>query len=252
MDYNKYAKFVDAIVQPTHRTAMNLHRITIGFLLLPFLAMPLHADVRLPGFYSNHMVLQQEMTLRFWGWAAEGEVVTVTLGQHVASAKAGSDGTWNVELPAMEGSNDSYVLRFEGKNKIELRDVMIGEVWLCSGQSNMEWTVRASTNAAEEIAAANYPGIRHMKVAHRPSTVPIDDVDSEWQICSPETAGNFTACGYFMARKLHQELNVPHWPGQFVMGRHSSRAVDAARRIQTGPSSRRNLPVGHRSDSWDR
>ncbi|MCA9215376.1 MAG: 9-O-acetylesterase [Planctomycetales bacterium] len=167
------------------------------------------ADIRLPGFYGDHMVLQQQKPIVLWGWADSGENVKVTLGESSRSAQADADGKWRVELPAMTASNDSYVLRFQASNTVELRDVVVGEVWLCSGQSNMEWSVRASTNAADEIAAARYPLIRHMKVAHRPSTTPIDDVDSEWQQCSPDTVGNFTACGYFMARELHKQLNVP-------------------------------------------
>ena len=160
-------------------------------------------------FFDDHMVLQQQTELRVWGWADPDEEVTITLGENQGAAKADGEGKWSVNLPAMAASNDSYVLRVEGNNSIELHDVLIGEVWLCSGQSNMEWPVRASTNPQEEIAAAHYPRIRHMKVAHRPSTTPLDDVESKWQICSPETAGDFTACGYFMARRLHQVLNVP-------------------------------------------
>ncbi|MEQ9410082.1 MAG: sialate O-acetylesterase [Fuerstiella sp.] len=180
--------------------------LSIACLLTPGSAS---ADVRLPGFYTDHMVLQQQMPIRLRGWADAGEAVTVTLADHSAKAVTGEDGTWQVELPAMQAGYQAYVLRVQGANSIELNDILIGEVWLCSGQSNMEWVVRSSTNADAEIAAADYPAIRHVKIAHRPSTVPRDDVEAVWQICSPETVGNFTACGYFMARRLHAELNVP-------------------------------------------
>ncbi|MEL6107553.1 MAG: sialate O-acetylesterase, partial [Planctomycetota bacterium] len=167
------------------------------------------ADVRLPGFFGDHMVLQQQKPIRVWGWAEEGESVTVTVGEKTANAKAATDGKWSVELPALDASYEPLELIVEGKNRIELKDVLIGEVWLCSGQSNMEWPVRASRDAAQEIASANHPMIRHIKIARRPSTTPIDDVETDWQLCSPETVGAFTACGYFMARELQQEIDVP-------------------------------------------
>ncbi|MEO1524423.1 MAG: sialate O-acetylesterase [Planctomycetota bacterium] len=173
------------------------------------LCRPVHADVRLPGFFGDHMVLQQQMPIRVWGWADKGESVTVTIGDRSATATPGANGKWMAELPEMKASKQSHALIVEGKNRLELKDVLIGEVWLCSGQSNMEWSVRASRNAAEEIAAADHPLIRHIKVARRPSTEPLDDITSEWQVCSPETAGAFTACGYFMARELQQQLDVP-------------------------------------------
>ncbi len=167
------------------------------------------AEVRLPGFFGDHMVFQQEMPLRIWGWADAGEMVKVSLGQHQATTTADASRKWIVELPAIKGGMDPLVLRVSGTNEIELSDVLIGEVWLCSGQSNMEWTVRSSTNAAQEIASAHHPLIRHMKVAHRPSMVPLDDIESQWQVCTPEVVGDFTACGYFMARHLRQQVDVP-------------------------------------------
>ncbi|MFO1004124.1 MAG: sialate O-acetylesterase, partial [Planctomycetaceae bacterium] len=100
-------------------------------------------------------------------------------------------------------------IKVQGKNTVEISDVLVGEVWLCSGQSNMEWPVSACVNAQEEVAAAQYPLIRHIKVPLVPSTVPLDNFQSAWRVCSPETAGSFTACGYFMARKLHKELDIP-------------------------------------------
>ncbi len=179
-------------------------------LLLPLLLISIScAEVRLPGFYGNHMVLQQGTPLRIWGWADKGESVTVAIAGNEKSTTANEEGRWQVELPALSASNKAHSLKVTGTNTVELTDILIGEVWLCSGQSNMEWTVARSTNSKQEIADANYPRIRHMKVAHRPSTVPLDDVDSEWQICSPDTVANFTACGYFMARKLQKELDVP-------------------------------------------
>ena len=186
-------------------------RLAWTFVLLTvlFATSSAWADIRLPGFFSDHMVFQQQQPIKIWGWAESGEQVKVQLGKESVQTKAGDDGRWVVELPAMKASNDATTLTVVGKNRLELKDVLIGEVWLCSGQSNMEWTVRSSSNAKEEIANANHPLIRHAKMAHRPSMVPLDDIKSQWQVCSPETAANFTACGYFMARELQKELNVP-------------------------------------------
>ena len=168
-----------------------------------------HADVQLPSVFSEHMVLQQQQKIRIWGWADAGEAVSVAIGSNTASAKADDSGRWQVDLASMTGSNTPVTISVKGNNTVEIKDVLIGEVWLCSGQSNMEWTVASSTNAQEEIAAAKYPMIRHIKVPLVQSTVPLDNFNSSWQVCSPETVGGFTACGYFMARKLHQELDVP-------------------------------------------
>ncbi|MEO9931465.1 sialate O-acetylesterase [Rhodopirellula bahusiensis] len=166
-------------------------------------------DVKLPGFFTDHMVLQQGKPIRVWGWADPSEKVQVTIGDDQAATQANQDGNWLVELPARSASSDAVEIKVTGNNELQLKDILIGEVWLCSGQSNMEWRVQSSVNAAEEIASADYPQIRHMKVPRVPSPMAVDDVPAPWQVCSPETAGQFTAAGYFMARRLHKELNVP-------------------------------------------
>lgn len=178
-------------------------------LLIHFPQTSAFADVRLPGFFGNHMVMQRNVDLRIWGWCDPGELVHVNLNGSQSSTKGTSEGTWRVTLPPMKASSQPLTLRVEGKNKIEITDVLVGEVWLCSGQSNMEWTVAASTNATAEIAAADFPMIRHLKIEHRPSTIPLDDVAAPWTVCSPTVAGSYTAAGYFMARELHKQLGVP-------------------------------------------
>ncbi|MCC9605815.1 9-O-acetylesterase [Blastopirellula sp. JC732] len=178
--------------------------------LVAFSATPAAAEIRLPGFFGDHMVLQQEMPLPVWGWADPGQQVTVTLGGNKATATADAKGNWKVELPAMKaGGGPQKLTATSGDQTVTLSDILLGEVWLCSGQSNMEWTVQSSTNAGAEIAAANYPEIRQIKFNHLTSAAPQNDVSGTWQICSPQTAGGFTACGYFMARTLYKELNVP-------------------------------------------
>ncbi|MAI71086.1 MAG: 9-O-acetylesterase [Rhodopirellula sp.] len=182
---------------------------TLVILVLSSLQQAVQAEVRLPGFFGDHMVMQRDVELRIWGWCDAGEEVTVTLNGKEATTRGTSDGTWKVILPAMEANSKPRTLQVKGNNVINLNDILIGEVWLCSGQSNMEWTVAASTNRDAEIAAADFPMIRHLKIAHRPSTVPLEDVSAPWTVCSPAVAGTYTAAGYFMAKNLHQELGVP-------------------------------------------
>lgn len=184
--------------------------------LLPFFAALIMspsssvlADVRLPGYYSDHMVLQRDMPLRIRGSADPGEGVSVSFNGETATAQADDAGAWQVELPKMSANKEPQPLTVKGNNTIEFSDILIGEVWLCSGQSNMQWSVRASSNADEEIAAANYPLIRHVAFTRRPSPVPLPDISAEWQVCSPDTVAGFTAVGYFMGRTLHKELDVP-------------------------------------------
>ena len=168
------------------------------------------AEVKLPSVIGNHMVLQQGEPVPIWGTAVPGEEVSVAFGSAKASTKAGADGKWRVNLPSMKANSKGVKMVVKGSNEIVLEDVLVGEVWLCSGQSNMEWTVARSANAKEEIAAANYPLIRHIKVPHRPSAKPESDVNTGgWQVASPQTARNFTAVGYYFGRELLNELGVP-------------------------------------------
>ena len=201
----------DDLDSPTNGNNMLYRSLVSTFFLLSFLSVcdSLVADVRLPAIFSDHMVFQQKQILRIWGWAEKGEKVAVALADQDVSAEADALGRWHVMLPPMTANKNPQKLIVKGKNTIEIQDVLIGEVWLCSGQSNMEWPVAACTNSQQEIASANYPMIRHIKVPLRQSTQPLDQFESSWQVCSPETTGGFTACGYFMARKLHQDLDVP-------------------------------------------
>ncbi|MCE5240991.1 sialate O-acetylesterase [bacterium] len=168
-----------------------------------------HADVRLPHIFGSHMVLQRDIAIPVWGWADQGEAVRVQLGDKAAvTATPGEGGKWVAKLPA-QPAGGPFTLTVSGKNQVVLEDVLIGEVWLCSGQSNMQWTVSASNNATEEIANANHPQLRHIAVPRVPSGYPAADFDGAWQVCTPEVAGSFTAAGYFFGRYLLQELKVP-------------------------------------------
>ncbi|GAB4013819.1 sialate O-acetylesterase [Spirosoma migulaei] len=167
------------------------------------------ADVRLPNVFGSHMVLQRRKPVPVWGWADPGEKVTVTVNAQVKTAKAGKDGKWQITLDPMEAGGPYQFVVKGKKNTLTLDDVLTGEVWICSGQSNMEWSLNAAANAKTEIPTANYPNIRQLQVRKAVSLTPKDDILGNWSVCTPETAPQFTAVGYFFAKQLQQELNVP-------------------------------------------
>ncbi len=171
------------------------------------------AEVRLPHIFGDHMVLQRDAPLPVWGWADPGEEVSVTLGQETQRAKADPGGAWRVTL-APKPAGGPHELRVEGRNRITLRDVLVGEVWLCSGQSNMEMGVTLVKDGATEAAAASDPQLRLFMVPNRPAGQPLSDVDASWQVCTPQSIaaggwGGFSAVGYFFGRELRRELGVP-------------------------------------------
>jgi sialate O-acetylesterase len=172
------------------------------------------ADVRPNPLFADHAVLQQGMKVPVWGTAAAGEKVTVEFDGQSVSTTAGSDGKWIVRLAPLK-LGAPRTLTISGKNRIVLNNVQVGEVWVCSGQSNMERQLglRAGqqpiTGWEKEVAAAKYPDIRHFGVAQKQSLTPLQTVKGEWAVCSPETVINFTAVGYFFGRDLFQARHVP-------------------------------------------
>jgi len=168
------------------------------------------ADVKLASIFGDSMVLQRDLPVPVWGWADAGEEVTVTLGDQSKKVTADADGRWQVKLDPLKANGEGQMLKVSGKNTIELKDVLIGEVWICSGQSNMEWPLQSTINANEEVAAASHPQIRLFNVpGHLTSPVAKDTCPGNWQICEPNTAGGFSAVGYFFGRRLQDELKVP-------------------------------------------
>jgi sialate O-acetylesterase len=167
-------------------------------------------DVSLATIFGDHMVLQRGHPAAIWGTAAVGEKITVTYAGQSASTTANAGGKWLVHLPALQPDNPGELV-VTGQNTIRLRGVVVGDVWFCAGQSNMRRTVGESMNAPEEIAAANHPDIRHFDVRTTVKDSPADDVQSTggWQVCTPNTAGAFTAAGYFFARDLAPKIGVP-------------------------------------------
>ncbi|MDQ6477279.1 sialate O-acetylesterase [Dyadobacter sp. LHD-138] len=186
-----------------------------SFIFLLFLSFQALAEVRLPKIFSSNMVLQRRKPVPVWGWADAGEKITLQLSMggktaQIKTGKAGQDGKWMLRLDALEAGGP-YELKVGGKKKsITFTDVLIGEVWICSGQSNMEWPLSLTNNAEEEIRNANYPEIRHFEVPKDMSLSPLEDIKAgDWKVTSPENAPRFTAVGYFYARELYNKLKIP-------------------------------------------
>lgn len=168
------------------------------------------AEVTLAPLFTDRAVLQRDKVVPIWGRADVGEKVTVTFAGQKKEATPAPDGRWLVQLDPLVANGQGADLSVAGKNTIILRDVVVGEVWLCSGQSNMEWPVSRAADAAREIAAANFPLIRHVRIEHVVAETPAESVPtSGWLAATPETVGGFTAVGYFFARDLLQKLGVP-------------------------------------------
>lgn len=177
-------------------------------LLLAALASPAPADVKLPALVGDHMVLQRDAELPIWGWADPGEKVTVAIDGQTQSATADKSGKWMVRLDKLATSKP-LTMKITGNNTLEIKDILVGEVWVCSGQSNMQWSVSQANNAAEEIAAAKFPEIRLISVPRVGTQETQTDFEGSWAACSPETVGSFSAVGYYFGRTLFQELKVP-------------------------------------------
>ena len=190
------------------------------------------ANVKLPAVLSDRMVVQQGAPVRIWGSADPGEAVTVSFHGRKAAAKADSAGKWKLSLKPVKPGGP-YEMTVSGQNTIVLKDVLVGEVWIGSGQSNMVLSVARSKDPEQEIAAANFPRIRLFKVKLAVAEAPAEDVEGSWQICTPETVRDFSAIGYFFSRDIQQDRHVPvgfiqsAWGGTPAEAWTSRRAMDA-------------------------
>jgi sialate O-acetylesterase len=197
---------------------MKKSRIFVYFLFF-VLVSPLSAEPVLPHLFSDHMVIQRETEIRIWGRADPGEGISVSLRNETGQTTADADGRWKITLPAMRAGGP-FTLTVQGKKRIVFRDVMLGEVWVASGQSNMTYALSGATGGEKEILHAIYPGIRFFtvprKIAIEPQT---DTLPAAWEVCSPGTSKSFSAVSYYFARDLHKALGVPigvilsAWPG---------------------------------------
>ncbi len=187
-----------------------------SLLLAALAGVAARADVKLASPFTDHMVLQRELPVPVWGWADAGEKITVRFAGQSVSATAGADGNWRVDLTALTTSAESRDFVVAGKNTLTLHDVLVGEVWLGSGQSNMVFVVSKARgrpygliNEEQEIAAANYPTIRMFTAKDTKSYEPQATVTGAWQVCNPENVPGFSAVGYLFSRELQKEIKVP-------------------------------------------
>jgi sialate O-acetylesterase len=189
--------------------AATVYAVGLIACLFTAIAAPARADVSLNNMFGDHMVLQQGIKNKVWGKADPGETVTVTLGGQSHTATAGADGMWHVFLDPVQEYGGPHTLTVKGKNTITFSDVLIGEVWVCAGQSNMQWGINSTNDADLEKAAAKFPNIRLISVPQVGTQEPQWNFNGKWAACSPETVGNFSAVGYLFGRQLHQTLGVP-------------------------------------------
>lgn len=191
---------------------MKLTRITGMAIGLSLLVAGVQAQISLPSVFTDHMVLQQKSDVPVWGWGVASGTIKVVGSwalKDTATTVVRSDGTWETTLKTTEAGGP-YTLSILGNGSCELKDVMLGEVWLCSGQSNMEWTPMSNIdNRDEEIAAANHPDIRFFHIPKRGATTPQNNCEASWAACTPDVMKNTSAVAYFFGRNLQKDLNVP-------------------------------------------
>lgn len=185
--------------------------VFLAALMAIFVNPRIQANVTLPAVFSDHMVLQQNSKPKLWGWGRPMEKISVTTSWSTDTIKTEVDPrcNWSVQLPT-PAAGGPYTITIQGYNRVVLSDVLIGEVWLLAGQSNMEWNARLGfNNAEEEVSKANHPNIRFFTVTHRTANEKQHDVNGQWTACTPETMNDFSAAGYFFARQLQAVLGVP-------------------------------------------
>jgi sialate O-acetylesterase len=187
-----------------------MKKIIYCFLIVILGVSSLSAQLKISKLFSNNAILQRGLQLPVWGTAKPGETITVNFNNLNFTTITQDDGKWNTILPKMEAGGPYSMMISTNTEKTTFENILIGDVWLCSGQSNMEWQLTNSNNAETEIANANDDQIRHFMVPHSYSFLPQDTLaGGTWEICSPETAGDFTAVGYFFAKELRKHHNVP-------------------------------------------
>jgi len=189
-----------------------MKKFLLTLLVLSGIATSLFAKIILPSVFADNMVLQQNSDVAIWGWSNPGETVKIVTGwseKDTIKVKANNSSKWTTTIKTI-GAGGPYSLRILGSSRVELKNVMLGEVWICSGQSNMEWSVNAKIiNGEEEAAKANHPNIRIFHVQKIGAEYPQENCNATWTVCSPETMRSTSAVGYFFARELQQKLNVP-------------------------------------------
>lgn len=168
------------------------------------------AQIRLPKLIADHMVIQRDQEINLWGWAGKREKLSISIGGNSYKVRADKAGKWSVRLPAMPAGGPLSLV-IEGKNETRvISDILVGDVWICSGQSNMEWVVQNTNNGEHAVKTATDTKIRHFKVPRTASTTPQDTLaGGEWQVAGPETVSSFTAVGYYFAQQIREAAGVP-------------------------------------------
>lgn len=198
------------------------------FILVGFVSAK--ADIKLPALVGDHMVLQRGKPINIWGKASPNEKIAVSFANKKYIATTNSKGSWRIKLPSMKAGGP-YTMKLQGNNLITVKDILIGDVWICSGQSNMEFPLFMADGAGEEIKKSQYPGIRLFTVDKKITLKPADDTKGAWAVCNAETAKNFSAIGYFFGRDVHKKISVPiglinsSWGGTVIESWISSDAL---------------------------
>lgn len=191
------------------------------------------ADVVVPSIFSQHAVLQKSAQTPVWGQAEPGEKVHLTLGAVSAETEANAQGRWRTTLDLTQSGAGPFELIIQGKNRLTISDILVGKIWLCSGQSNMEWSLDRTSRAAEDIAKSSNPALRHFRVERQFSTTPLDTVKGTWVVASPETTPRFSAIAYYFGKALQEQLHEPiglinnSWGGSSAESWVSSEALNA-------------------------
>ena len=193
-------------IKSPRRTEKLLISTALGFGLL---CGSLFADVKLPAIFGDHMVLQQDAKLPIWGTADPDEKITVTVVDKSGETTAGPDGKWRIELAPLPTGSTPVTMTVIGKNTLKFEDVLIGDVWICSGQSNMAYGLGEAHNSATELPKANDPQLRLFQVGYTPRFTPQSDLTGKWQLCTPVSAEHFSAAGYFFGKELRTTLGRP-------------------------------------------
>jgi sialate O-acetylesterase len=234
----------------------NALALVLTSLLLTPLAAVSAAELKVASIFTDHMVLQRDKPMPIWGWANIGEKVTVEFAGQTKTTTADEGDKWFVKLDAMVASAEPRTLKVNG---LVIADVLVGDVWLCSGQSNMSVPLRHANNGDAEVADAKHPQLRFFQVPGVAKTKPQSQCGGEWQVCSPETAGTFSAAGYFFGRELHQTLSVPIGLIQAAVGSTageawtSESALSSTAEFKTligKPIELRKAKAANKGDEW--
>ena len=178
--------------------------------LVPILVLAGHPGLKMPALFSDHMVLQRDRTVNVWGWGTPGEKVTVRVGwaRRDFTGKIGKEGEWSVKVPGGRAGGP-YTLSVTSGTTLKFSDVLLGDVWVCSGQSNMEFTLAATDHAAEDVPKADHPWVRLFHLAKSMKDTPQSDCQGTWEVSSPNSAATFSAAGYFFGTEIGAKTNVP-------------------------------------------